>query len=139
MEVREIIFRGKRCDNNEWVYGSLTQFHDDGIAFICGKYDAIDPNTLGVIPDQDFEYEVYAETVGQWTGLFDKRSDEIFEGDIVSWKIGSIKCVGAIEWGAGEWLKGNPGHNMQSARTYQGSTEIIGNIHDNPELLKTAR
>ncbi len=123
--MREVQFRGKCADNGEWVYGSLTQFFDDGIAYICGQRDEVDPVMV------DFE------TVGQMTGIDDKHGNPIFEGDIVRWKIGSIKCVGVVAWGTGEWVKGNQGHNMQSLRTYQGSTEIIGTINDSPELLRS--
>lgn len=133
--MREVQFRGKRADNGEWIYGSLTQFFDDEIAYICGQRDEVDPVTLGVIPSQDYEFEVDFETVGQMTGIDDKHGNPIFEGDIVRWKIGSIKCVGVVTWGTGEWVKGNLGHNMQSLRTYQASTDIIGTINDNPELL----
>lgn len=137
--MREILFRGKRADNNAWIYGSLTQFYSDGIAYICGQRDEVDPVTLGVIPSQDYELEVYFKTVGQMTGIEDKNGNMIFEGDIVRWKVGSIKCVGQVVYGTGEWLKGWPEHNMQSLRTYMASTEVIGNVHDNPELMPAER
>lgn len=78
-------------------------------------------------------------TIERHTGIDDKHGNPIFEGDIVRWKIGSIKCVGVVAWGTGGWVKGNPGHNMQSLHTYQGSTEIIGTINENAELLKAPR
>lgn len=71
------------------------------------------------------------------TGLLDKRGVEIYENDIVQWKIGSIKCVGVVAYGEyGSWNKGIPGKQMQSLGSYQKSTEIIGNVHNDQQLLE---
>lgn len=74
-------------------------------------------------------------TIEVYTTVLDKKGVEICEGDIVRWKIGSIKCVGAVQWGESHWNKGVPGHNMQALSTYKATTEIIGDIHNNPDLL----
>ena len=66
--MREILFRGKRVDNGEWVYGDLSQ-HKTGKKFIkCGS--AI------------HSYEVIPKSIGQYTGLTDKNAKKIFEGYI---------------------------------------------------------
>ncbi len=71
------------------------------------------------------------------TGLLDKRGVEIYENDIVQWKIGSIKCTGVVAYGEyGSWNKGIPGKQMQSLGSYQKSTEIIGNVHNDQQLLE---
>lgn len=78
-------------------------------------------------------------TIERYTGLNDKKGNPIFENDIVRWKIGGLKLIGIIEWGEGEWIKGMPGYNMQAARTYQSSTEVVGNLWQNAELLTAPR
>lgn len=74
--------------------------------------------------------------IEQCTGLKDKNGNLIYEGDIVKFKISSIKCVGAVRWDehTGGWLKDKTG---QPLHTYIKSVEVIGNIHENPELLES--
>ena len=107
MREIEILFRGKRIDNGEWITDSETYIRDgDGIWLSDENL-----NVVTVIP----------ETVGQYTGLTDKNGVRIFEGDIVG-------CVSDGERAVISWLKY---FNVDK-------WEVIGNIHDNPELLETA-
>jgi uncharacterized phage protein (TIGR01671 family) len=76
--MREIIFRGKRVDNGEWVCGDLSQ-HKSGKRFI----KRLNASAL-------CSYEVIPETLGQFTGLTDNNGKRIFEGDIVKTKFGRL-------------------------------------------------
>ena len=137
--MREILFRGKRVDNGEWVYGDLLQPTKEKILNI---YEISDYNSL-----MGDRHEVYPETVGQYTGLNDKNGKKIFEGDILQDKFGQIKIVDySDEWGAfrtcfvralneeGKIVATVGGASFVG--TIWRKYEVIGNIHDNPELLE---
>lgn len=143
--MREIKFRGKRLDNGEWIYGSLlvSHFKDDKkeryfITQFSGNYT--------------FEHEVDPNTVGQFTGLRDKNSRDIWEGDIFKEDgSGIVRSVFRVPGGLA--FEDNPvsfGYDhrapvypyssiaeMQSVSWLSQCCEVIGNIHDDPELLKT--
>lgn len=131
--MREIIFRGKRLDNGEWVFGMLGQYHDGIKATIMDNHFGVFENTVELVC-------VAPETVGQYTGLKDKNGKRIFEGDILL--LDDIK--GLVNYGTGcfcvelpgpDYLyRNNPAIDMV-LNEYPG-LEIIGNAHDNPELLK---
>lgn len=124
---REILFRGKREDNKEWVYGYLVKSED----YIFDYSERID--IPYVIPIDNFnlkdyrEYRVIPETVSQYTGLEDKNGKNIFEGDMLKSyydKPGIVKWnneIGAFQ------VKGIPSQTMK--RCYQ--MEVIGNIYEN--------
>ena len=136
---REILFRGKRVDNGEWVEGGFT-------------LDAIDfPRITVKDGDGLIFHKVIAETVGQFTGLLDKNGKKIFEGDIIdvhedvcseikTWRnqvcfknavfaLYDPDCCEICKNGFGITCSLSEAHCMWDI-------EIVGNIHDNPELLK---
>ena len=128
--MREILFRGKRKDNGEWVCGYLWVGNDSVY---------ITPNTVGVTYYEKeqrimaFAYEVNPSTVCQYTGLTDKNGKKIFEGDIVKIGLGQYEV-----W----WNYDNCSFTLSSSRESRGlylhhneTIEVIGNIYDNPELI----
>ena len=138
--MREILFRGKRVDNGEWVKGTylhLITGHD----YIC------DGSTVD-FDDTHYRYKVSSKTVGQYTGLTDKNGNKIFEGDIVdveydinytgvaAHRIGSFSVV----FKKGCFMKDKITKVNEEKGLYHfipsDKCAVIGNIHDNPELLE---
>lgn len=131
--MREIKFRGKGKDTGDWVYGDLR--HQK-----VGDFYEIDGWTVNT------------DTIGQFTGLHDKNGKEIYEGDIVATKLNDkIITVGDIQFHCGvfgaEWryakkdktMVGSWGQRHNLRRLDDDiieNIEVIGNIYDNPELIK---
>ena len=140
--MREILFRGKRCDNGEWVQGFYVRadhhWHNNGIHkdwIICGA------SANGGWFALHNKYAVKSETVGQFTGLTDKNGEKIFEGDIVHVHDRLLKpCAafhefnGVIEHRDGSFVI--VGEIMTHYRWLDYDVTVLGNIHDNPDLLE---
>ena len=123
--MREIIFRGKRIDNGEWVYGSL--FVGFNKCYICPEAIAM-YNFDGALCLGGF-IEVDPYTVGQHTGLTDKHGKKIFEGDILLLRPGRPHVV---RFEDGAFILEYSAIPMSFAIKF----EIIGNIYNNPEFFK---
>lgn len=137
--MREILFRGKRVDNGEWVFGSYV-FEPRRKGAFGQTISELDRERHYIVSKKNYEFwEVLPETVGQYTGLTDENGKKIFEGDIVSsnkrktW-IGRGKVWfgnGAFWCGEREWAK-----LLRMVCLEDEQAVVIGNVHDNPELLE---
>lgn len=137
--MRTIKFRGFNAKNNQWLYGS--HIINRGKNFVAPDEFADDKTWE--------DYEVEPETIGEFTGLHDKNGKEIYEGDIVShpWKdpifgdlvetgefVHSTICFNNGAFVVNYRLDGEYIYLQDFVRLK--CLEVIGNIHDNPELLK---
>ena len=123
------LFRGRRYDNGEWITGWITsQFKKftEGKVLTCIK-----SNVFG-----GGEHLVNTETVGQCTGLKDKNGKLIFEGDIVKNKAWYVIKYENGGYGLSAFGKTKPIPIMGHWNFNSDEIEVIGNIHDNPELLQ---
>lgn len=124
--MREILFRGKSPVSGTWIIGDLRQY----------------PSGAKAIKANDMLHimEVKPDTIGQFTGIVDKFGRKIFEGDIVRVEVAKIDWVAVCKFYGGSfglvW-------NFCAAERWQAFTgicnaeyEIIGNVHDNPELME---
>ncbi len=146
--MREILFRGKRTDNGEWIYGY--PLIDTADCSLKAEGKCVCPHDgswaeLAYWADDYHEYEteeVIPETIGEYTGLTDKNGKKIFEGDILRFTIADkgTEWLCTVEFCKGEFI----GRDIKDKASYgyfdYCSTFIqwgvVGNIHDNPELLK---
>ena len=130
--MREILFRGKRVDNGEWVYGLLCRVGD----------------TYANIVEKSTEVmcTVLTNTIGQSTGLTDKNGRKIFEGDIIHLEYSQVFFGGVyfgeytaeVSYKEGCFITDGTNNGDEIETPLSGfdndEVEIIGNIHDNPEL-----
>lgn len=146
---RENLFRGRRHDNGEWVYGSLVQMLVDGRIACCicpieevGRSEK-DVPPMGILftLNEDI-FLVDPATVGQYTGLTDKDGNEIYDGDIMAIKtrISGLYDYRRVQYNdiKGAWtaVTDHICHIWSFLYELNDDYIVIGNIHDNHELLK---
>lgn len=131
--MREILFRGKRVDNGEWIEGFFAKSGDK--TFILIDSDI----AFGYVTMK----EVLPETIGQYTGLTDKNGKKIFEGDIVELTYYTLpeerKVMAEVayeEESAAFVLYSFGTENKGICGEICNTNKVIGNIHDNPEMLE---
>ena len=137
MLKRDIVFRGARICDGQFVNGSLVEVNGE-----CDSNESVPRIVISYGPDTFDWFEVEPETVGQCIGISDKRGIEIFEDDIVKYFEPHSKTwhTRIVRWdwrfaGFGlfdkesEWCKESDWLKIKDI-------EVIGNIHDNKELLK---
>ena len=140
--MREILFRGKRLDNGEWVKGFIMSACD-----CAGRLYFIEQPALD-LDDCNHGYEVDFTTIGQYTGMLDQNGTKIFEGDILIFDdMDGSKGFYEVFWDGnnGKFAiteKGNRNYvddfELFNQNKYFEWFTVIGNIYDNPELLKGA-
>ena len=121
--MREILFRGKR-ENGEWLEGYYEKY---------GKFHRIIVNDTCI----SVPHTVIPETVGQYIGITDDNGTKIFEGDVVD-ILTENEEIGVVCWDEAGFIVNANGFVLDFQNHLHGSeVEVIGNIHDNPELLET--
>ena len=121
--MREILFRGRRIDTGEWVYGQLWV-----------NRTATRETTYIVLDDGEMEY-VEPSTIGQYTGLNDKIDVKTFEGDVLVFD-GDRFVIFWDEERGGFRIDYWQSDEQYDLSDFWPESEIIGNIHDNPEFME---
>ncbi len=129
--MREILFRGKSINDNEWVFGDLIRN-----LIWDGREKEMRIGDIYFEHNGDIHgtavYKVIPETVGQFTGLTDRNGKKIFEGDIMQLCSACYPCL--VYWDGKSWAWKQNGKRREIDLTRE-KMDIIGNIFDNPELF----
>ena len=141
--MREILFRGRRTEEDGWAEGYLFNYGTDSgyeETYILGELDHRD-SVFDIWKCAD---KVDPKTVGQFTGLLDKNGKKIFEGDVLELEYGVKQTFdiqdGDVRYSRGGFYIGTYGDTLSSFSTVADYTGVmrgvvVGNIHDNPELV----
>lgn len=136
--MREILFKGKRLDNGEWIIGHLLRY-DDGRARIVPNNTDIFCFEKDESIIQTVAHRVAPETVRQYTNFIDKNGKKIFEGDILS-VCNSKAFLFVVEWNGNQYVlkctSNGVSDNILNVIESPKDVKIVGNIYDNPELIK---
>jgi len=141
--MREILFRGKSKGKPEWVYGSLYKEGSQAFILVGGRFYPEPSNGQSALGIMDW-YEVFPDSIGQYTGLLDKNGKKIFEGDILKRTVSGIFF--ANQQDRELYFEVPMISELYGDRTYRedartsvgvyGLCEVAGNIYDNPDSIK---
>ena len=142
--MREILFRGKRIQGGDWVEGYFFKSDINKRERESGKATLIftpDCDTFIMVPECHNSFMVVSDTVGQYTGLKDKNGKRIFEGDIAKVLQGKDKDIAYVGFENGAFMLYPKTGNIYERTLWEywyndWDVEVVGNIHDNPELLE---
>lgn len=131
--MREILFRGKRADNGEWVCGDLVRHYENQRVFILTEQLAYTTTEYGISRIVSERYlEVIPETVGQYTGMVDRNGKGIYEGDIIRF-IKENCLVIFVENDCAFRIEVDGRISTALRKAHSKDYEVIGNIHDEGE------
>ena len=135
--MRTIKFRGKDILTDKWVYGDL--LHLGNAYAIVTSYEEEELKVKPISDRLEFRVEdiagVYPETVGQFTGLLDKNGKEIYEGDIVIFD-NHLQGISQVVYDYAGFDVDSKTYRTALRPTMNNHIRVVGNIYDNPELLK---
>lgn len=132
---REIKFRGKRVDNGEWVCGYLLITQMSGVFIIGTNMEAKKGNQVGVVlHDKLWQYEVDPATIGQYTGR-KVKTGEVYQDDVGKSIDGLFLVVWDVEKAAFMMQFLDYPNECLYLEEMWDDAQIIGNIHDNSELV----
>lgn len=141
--MREILFKGKRIDNDEWVEGSLIDLDiDSGYCYIVPPYKKASTLPINFLITSRMEW-VVSETLCQFTGLYDKNGNKIWENDIVTCQTRYGGDIGKVVFHNGKFcvLWNSTYHYSRNGKCenyydINAKNSVKGNVFDNPELLQ---
>lgn len=128
--MREILFRGKRIANGEWVQGYICRYGWTG-----KEKDYIIPDYASAL----YTAEIDPETIGQYTGLTDVNGRKIFEGDIVIFDYIDYEDErGVVQWDSdiAKFIITFSTFTIDFDNVYGRELEVVGNVYDNPEMME---
>lgn len=149
--MREVIFRGRDIVTGEWVYGTYLLHTEIEVCPIIPREGELEKSPMVPLiiksgfadwnmPKPLNAYKVVEETVGQYTGLLDRNGNKMFEGDLVMVVDGDDgwDTPGVIVFENGAFVVDGSNDELWSDSLIPGDfmLEIMGNIHDNPEMVR---